>query len=288
MNANWILNTDESIYHLKLRQEHVAENIITVGDPERVPMISNYFDTIEFKISSREFVTHTGFFKNKRITVISTGIGTDNVEIVLNEIDALFNVNFLTGQDMSPLKSLNIIRLGTSGAIQEEIPVDTLLISNAAIGVDALMDFYVSKNQAEESEILKHFMANGIQVNSLYYIKVDESLLTHFKDTNIMNGLTLTTPGFYAPQGRTVRIKSHQNQLLSKLSKLDLNPFGKIANIEMETAGIYALATLMGHRSISLNAILANRITNEFSSNPEKTIRKLIEYCLEKIVLLEQ
>lgn len=283
MKANWILNKDGSIYHLGLRKDQLASTIITVGDPGRVSPISQHFDSIELKNSRREFVCHTGYIGKKRISVLSTGIGTDNIDIVINECDALYNVDLNTGEKNKTQTQLDFIRIGTSGAIQKDIPVDSFLISEAAIGTDALMNFYLHKHIEKSDQLLNQFHRSGIPLSSLYYSICNAELLNQYSDPSMQRGVTITAPGFYAPQGRTTRIPIAIENLLSKYSQIQLSNSGRITNIEMETAGIYGLSEILKHRAISLNAILANRITNEFSHDPEKTISTLIEKILSKI-----
>ena len=262
MNANWITNKDGSIYHLGLHKEQVASKIITVGDQNRVSAISKYFDRIEHQISNREFVTHTGYINQTRLTVISTGIGTDNIDIVLNELDALFNVDLNTGSALNSFTKLNFVRIGTSGTIQEDIPIDSFLISNYAIGLDNLMHFY--KHNINEQLIEE--IGNKIGLKT-YISKCSDRLLKLFSDPDIFIGNTVTCAGFYGPQS-------------AKLS------IGNITNLEMETAGIYGLCNALGHDCISLNAILANRALNTFSSQVEKTIDQLIQRSIEKIATI--
>ncbi len=282
MKSNWILNRDGSIYHLKLLSHQLATTIITVGDPDRVSIIANYLDQIETSVQSREFKCVTGFLSGKRISILSTGIGTAGIDIVMNEVDALFNLDLTNGQVLQQFTQLKFIRLGTSGAIQSDIPVDSHLISNWAISLDSMMNFYGNPN---ECFMLPEDLKSDIPGFSQYFINsADQELTEHFDGSRILHGCTLTAGGFYAAQGRDTRIKN--TTLLKRLEKWDLGDKGKVSNIEMETAGIYGLANLMGHKAISLNAILANRITGEFSSNPEKTIRDLIEYTLTRLSAL--
>lgn len=276
-----ILNPDGSVYHLHLLPEHLADQIIVVGDPDRVPMITKYFDSIEFKIQKREFVTHTGYIGNKRLSVISSGIGTDNIDILINELYALANINFKT-REVNPMhKSLDIIRLGTSGSIQADVPVDSILISKAAIGIDSLNDFY----DFEQSELALGLCKNlreYLQIETLpYYSSASEKLFEKFAkiDDAAKIGLTLTCPGFYGPQGRIVNYKVKNENLLEKLTTYNFNGM-RISNLEMETAGWYIFGELLGINCLSINAILANRTINRFSQNPDKQIDILIKGCL--------
>jgi uridine phosphorylase len=277
-----IINPDGSSYHLAIRPDQVTDQIILVGDPERVPKVSQYFDKVDVKIHKREFVSHFGELNGKRIGVISSGIGADNVEIVLNELDALVNIDFETRFTKNSHRSLNLIRLGTSGSIQESIPVNTFLISEAAIGFDNLAQFYgfTGPNMLDESG-LKQWASSINYPIPLYGAKASSMLLTQFASIPL-RGYTLTAPGFYAPQGRTVRMKSILPDFLQDVSAYAYEGH-LITNIEMETAAYYAFASSLGHEMISLNAILANRITHEFSADPEGQMRKLIELALDSI-----
>ncbi len=276
-----ILNEDGSIYHLHLKPHHLAPTIITVGDPERVEKISKYFDTIEHKITKREFVTHSGTYKGKKISVISTGMGTDNIDIFMNEIDALVNIDFNTRKAKETKESLNIIRVGTSGALQADIPLDSFLVSQSAIGIDTLMCFYDYPQSEEENQItesLKKYL--GLPFTP-YYTKSSESLLNKVAHDMIL-GNTVTAPGFYAPQGRVLLAQAKDTSFKDKLNSFSVDGF-RLTNLEMETAGYYSLGKLMGHQMLSLNAILANRANGEFSSSPKETVEKLIQTVLERV-----
>ena len=279
-----ILNANGSLYHLHLVPGDVADTVITVGDPERVSHVSRHFDHIELKKSKREFVTHTGTISGKRLTVLSTGIGTDNIDIVLNELDVLVNIDLQTRLPKEQLKKLNIIRIGTSGAIQADIPVDSLLVSAAAFGLDTLMHYYKHSLTEPEQQLLNDFkkaLPAGSQF-SPYIASADLSLINKLAD-GIQQGITITAPGFYAPQGREVRAKSSFPDLMGCIQHY--NSGGqKITNLEMETAGIYGLAAALGHRAISFNVILANRATHTFSKQPEKVMDTYIKQILDRIV----
>jgi uridine phosphorylase len=277
-----ILNADGSVYHLHLLPHQIADTIIVVGDPERVPLVSKYFDSIEYQVHKREFVTHTGYIGAKRLTVLSSGIGTDNVDIVINELYALANIDFATRLVKPTHKALDIIRIGTSGSIQKHLAVDTFLISKAAIGIDALNDFYKFDQTDENLQICKKLQSE-LQINSLpYYAEADQGLLELFISQLSLDqsiGATLTCPGFYAPQGRSVNYLVKNPNLLSQISNFKIGDF-TLTNMEMETAGWYQLGAIMGFKCLSLNAILANRIINQFSESPEIQIDKLIQACL--------
>ncbi|WP_299215211.1 nucleoside phosphorylase [uncultured Dokdonia sp.] len=279
-----ILNPDGSVYHLHIRPEHVAPTVITVGDPDRVDTVTAYFDTITHTAQRREFKTTTGTYKGKRITVISTGIGTDNIDIVLNELDALVNIDLETRTIKERHTSLDIIRIGTSGSIQEDIPVDAFLLSDMAIGLDALLHFYDSTH-IQHPEIQKAFVKHmgwSAQKSEPYVVICDRDLASHFLSASVVEGFTATNVGFYGPQGRVLRLQTSDAKMNQKLGEFRFRE-SKITNLEMETAGIYGLAALLGHRAISLNAILANRVTGQFSAQPHKTIDRLIQYTLDRI-----
>ncbi|MFC5045321.1 nucleoside phosphorylase [Aquimarina hainanensis] len=279
-----ILNEDGSIYHLGIKPEHIAPTIITVGDPERVHQVTKYFDTITYTAQKREFHTQTGIYKGKKITVISTGIGTDNIDIVLNELDALVNIDLNTRTIKKQHTSLNIIRIGTSGAIQEDIPIDSFLISEMAIGFDNLLQFYKSEHvtNTEITDRLKEHLQWGSKKSDPYAVSYDKSLGNLLKNDEIINGITITNSGFYGPQGRILRLPTANNRINDLLQCFTFKN-KRITNLEMETAGIYGLSKLLGHKAISMNAILANRVTKKFSNNPLETVNKLIAYTLEKI-----
>jgi uridine phosphorylase len=280
-----IIHPDGSIYHLHLKPEQLAETVITVGDPFRVPEVSKHFDSIQYKVAYREFVTHTGYLNNKRLTVISTGIGTDNIDIVFNELDALANIDFTTREVKKDLTSLDIIRVGTSGSVNEEVDIDSILISEAGLGMDALMNFYDIQNDIWETVYLEAFNNHirpyfkGLQP---YIAKGSEKLLKRFEG-KYPKGTTITACGFYAPQGRTLRAKPEFTNFIEVVNKFRHQHF-RITNLEMETAGIYAMGKLLGHNCLSVNAILANRIHQTFSKNPSAIIDKMIEEALEVIV----
>tara|TARA_R110002167_G_scaffold31099_13_gene102535 strand:- start:254 stop:1138 length:885 start_codon:yes stop_codon:yes gene_type:complete len=279
-----VLNADGSIYHLNLLPEDIAHCILTVGDPERVAQVSKYFDTISVKKGKREFHAHTGTLNGKRLTVISTGIGTDNVDIVLNELDALANIDFHTRSIKQKFTALDIIRIGTSGSLRRDIPVDSFLLSKYAMGFDGLMHFYKHGKLPYKGFIDAFIESTGWSPEKArpYMVKCDESLAVSLTSNRIRLGVTVTNTGFYGPQGRTLRIEPSDSDLLSKLAGFSHDGL-QITNMEMETSGIYCLANLMGHRAVSMNCILANRPTGIFSKNPEKAVDALIQYVLEGI-----
>ncbi|MFL1895435.1 nucleoside phosphorylase [Aquimarina sp. 2-A2] len=282
-----ILNSDGSIYHLNLLPEQLASTIITVGDPDRVEEVTKYFDTIDYVVRKREFHTQTGSYKGKKISVISTGIGTDNIDIVLNELDALVNLDLKTRTKKDTFKPLTIIRIGTSGAIQSNIAVDSFIASGYGIGFDSLLHFYDSKHVQNQSlsQALQTHLDWAQDKSSPYAVEADQELLSHFIDDTIQQGVTITNVGFYGPQGRVLRLPLQDASLNDKITSFTDNNL-KITNLEMETAGIYGLSKLLGHKAISLNAIVANRATGDFSKDSTKTIDRLIRYALDKIALL--
>ena len=279
-----ILNADKSIYHLNLLPEDIAETIITVGDPDRVSDVSRFFDTIEVKKGKREFRTHTGTLNGKRISVISTGIGTDNIDIVFNELDALVNIDFET-RTLKPNRTvLDIVRIGTSGAIRSDIPIDSFLMSEYAMGFDGLLHFYDS-DSVQEPKVSNAFVEHtnwSANKSVPYVVKYDKNLGDKLFSNRIRLGVTVTNIGFYGPQSRVLRLKLSDEGLQDKLASFEHNGI-KITNLEMETSGIYGLAKLLGHRAVSMNCILANRANGEFSANPSQSVKELIQYTLEKL-----
>ena len=279
-----ILNTDGSVYHLHLRPEQVARDIITVGDPGRVHDVSRRFDRVDTRVEAREFVTHTGELNGRRLTVVSTGIGTDNVDIVLNELDALFNVDLHTREIHEAKTELNFLRLGTSGAFQADLPLDSLLLSEAALGLDGLLSFYsVEEDLALRKDLEEHLAADGQRLPGTPTV-VRAALppcLAHPAAAGLSRGVTLTAAGFYAPQGRRLRLPTRMDApLLNSLRAFRSTEGLRITNLEMETAGIYGLASALGHRAASLSALLANRASGTFSRNPAAAVERLIDFGL--------
>lgn len=281
LSSELIINEDGSIYHLGLKPDEIADTIITVGDPNRVLSVSQYFDSIELKKSNREFVTHTGYIGNKRLTCISTGIGTDNIDIVINELDALKNIDFESRTIKENPTSLSLIRIGTSGAIQPDIPIDSYLVSEFAIGLDGLMGYYNYIYQNNKWQDILHPAIKDFGILP-YFSKSDNELLQKIGD-GFLKGITITNTGFYGPQGRNVRASVKNKDYIDTLVSIDFEG-RKITNLEMETAGIYALSSMLGHQAISLNAILANRSLGVFSQQANKTVDTLIRQVLEKLV----
>jgi uridine phosphorylase len=283
-SSELILNADGSIYHLNLLPEDIADIIITVGDPDRVKEVSKYFDVVEIRKNKREFVTHTGTYNGKRITAISTGIGTDNIDIVFNELDALSNIDFETREVKQQKRILNFIRVGTSGSLQPDIPVDSFLISSTGIGFDNLLHFYDCghiKNNTLEQALTKYLGWGPYQIHP-YAVDCDTGLAELFHENRIRYGVTVTNSGFYGPQGRSLRLAPAIKDFNEKLAGFS-HEGKQITNLEMETAGMYGLAKLHGHRAVSLNVILANRATGEFSKNGHQSIDELIRFTLECI-----
>lgn len=278
-----ILSSEKRVYHINLRNEDIADDVIVVGDQNRVAQISSYFSKIDFKTEHREFITHTGTFNGKRITVLSTGIGTDNIDIVLNELDAAVNIN-LEKRELNPAhRKLNIIRLGTSGALQGEIPVNGLVASSHGIGLDGLLNFYEGWKTINEDLISEAFIKQTNWQKNLpypYCVAASETLLNKFNDTHV--GITATAPGFYGPQGRQIRLKASAPNLNELLTAFKLNDL-RITNFEMETSALYGLGKLLDHNCLTICVIIANRVRKEFTSDYKKSVEILIENCLNKL-----
>ncbi|MFN7912057.1 MAG: nucleoside phosphorylase [Bacteroidota bacterium] len=281
-----ILTNENRVYHLNLLAENIADNVIVVGDQNRVAQISAYFSTIDFKTEHREFVTHTGLFNGKRITVLSTGIGTDNIDIVMNELDAAVNINPQTRTLNSTHRQLNIIRLGTSGALQAEIPVNGLVVSSHGIGLDGLLNFYDGWQSVCENNISDAFIKQTGWLPNMpypYCVAASDDLLNKFKAGNFV-GITATAPGFYGPQGRQIKLKSALPTLNDNLTNFNFNDL-KITNFEMETSALYGLGKLLHHNCLTVCVIIANRVRKEFTSDYKKSVDILIENCLNKLTL---
>jgi uridine phosphorylase len=270
-----------AVYHLGLRPEDISHKIISVGDPERVQKVSGFFDSIEHKAAHREFITHTGTYKGKRISVISTGMGTDNIEILMTELDALVNVDLQTRTAQPNLQALEIVRIGTSGSLRANFPTGSFVASAMAFGIDSLMSFYPHKMKTADQQLAEAFQEHISLPFAPYIAYADTDLLKRVGD-GMQNGITLTCPGFYAPQGRSVRLFPLQGDLVGQYSDFQHGQI-RITNFEMETAGYYAMGELLGHKMLSVNVIVANRATNEFSKNAEKEMEMAIEMVLERI-----
>lgn len=275
-----ILNADGSIYHLHLHPEQIGELIFTVGDPDRVGEVSKHFDTIEFRGQKREFVTHTGRIGSKRVSVMSTGMGTDNVEIFMTELDALVNVDLATRLVKPELTALQVIRLGTSGTVHADIPVGSFLASSHAIGIDTLMQFYPSLPFDQRAALA---LQQSLGLDFAPYQAPGSKLLLDCLSSEFLRGITLTAPGFYAPQGRELRLRSSIDGYVGRLAGFNFEG-QRITNFEMETAGYYSLGGLLGHEMLSLNAILANRATGEFDKKAEKTVDAMITAALKLLL----
>ena len=276
-----IINPRGAVYHLDLRPEELADTIITVGDPDRVAHVSQYFDHIEHRSAHREFITHTGYIGTKRISVMSTGIGPDNIDIALNEVDALVNIDFETRCINDNKKSVSVIRLGTCGSLQGEVGVDQLVAGTHGLGVDNLLHFYQPNNNPEELAILAAFeLHTNIQAHHIkpYISSASAGLLKHFTE-GYNHGITVTCPGFYGPQGRILRLPLKMPNLVDQMTSFR---FGNhhIANFEMETSAIYGLCNLLGHQCLSINVIVANRVKKEFSKDGAKAIDHMIQKSL--------
>lgn len=283
-SSELILNPDKSIYHLNLLPEQLADIVITVGDPDRVSEVSKYFDNIEFEVQKREFKTHTGNLNGNRISVVSTGIGTDNIDIVLNELDALKNIDFDTREVKKNLTVLDIYRIGTSGSIQPDLDADSFIVSEKAIGFDGLIYFYAKGklNEIDYAESFRNYMKWNSQKADPYVVSANKELLEKFPDNEFIKGTTATNIGFFGPQGRKLRLQLEDENLNQKLQDFRYKE-NRITNMEMETSGIYALSGMLGHRAISLNAIVANRTQGTFSADSGLTIDKLIKSVLKII-----
>lgn len=279
-----IINSRGAVYHLNLRPEELAPTVITVGDPDRVKAVSKYFDTVEYTFEHREFITHTGTIGNKRISVVSTGIGPDNIDIVLNELDALVNIDFNTRTIKSNLSQLTIIRLGTSGSLQADIPIDSVVASTHGLGIDNLLNYYRHTNNEEEMQIIQQFVAHTQMDNGFshpYIATASAGVLKHFVN-GFFHGITVTCPGFYGPQGRVLRLSLTNPNLIDLLTQFS---FGRhrITNFEMETSAIYGLGALLGHQCLSINTIVANRVNKQFTKDANAAVDNMIRKSLEII-----
>lgn len=287
-SSELIINQDGSIFHLHLRPEQLADTVILVGDPGRVEMVASFFDTIECKVSNREFNTVTGTYKGKRMTVLSTGIGIGNIDISVTELDALANVDFRTRQARETFRRLTLVRLGTSGAIQPDIKVGEFVFSRTSIGFDGLLNYYKGRNDVCELDIEKAFMAHTGWNELLpkpYFINADKELWELFKDS-VTEGMTIAAPGFYAPQGRWVRLEPQDAKLNEKIESFDYEG-RRITNFEMEGSALAGLAALMGHRATTICTIIAQRIALDACTDYKPFVRGMIEMALDKLATLE-
>ncbi len=288
-SSEFILNPDGSIYHLHLLPDHISDTILTVGDPGRVAQVSRHFDSVEFEGAHREFVTHVGYYKGKRLTVLSTGMGTDNIDIVLNELDALVNIDFLarTVRPVEEHLSLRIVRLGTSGALQADVPIGAVLATEHAVGLDSLMQFYPLVETGLETQVGTELQA-ALGLPFAPYVVRGDDLLREQLGAGALMGNTLTCPGFYGPQGRRLRLDVQPADYLDRLRNFahqSAEGEFRLANFEMETAGYYALGRLLGHQVLSLSAIVANRATGEFAADAGAVVDAMIERTLQRLVL---
>ena len=279
-----ILNPNGSVYHLQLLPEHIAPNIIIVGDPGRVETVSNFFDTVDFKIRNREFVSHGGTFNGKRVMVISSGIGTDNIDILINELDAAVNIDLSTRTIKKEHTSLNIVRIGTSGALQKDIPVDTFVVSKYGLGFDGLLNYYLDLPKVNDNEISEAFIKQTNWNNNLpypYAIKGSEALINTIGH-DLTQGITATAPGFYGPQGRKLRLTPWVEDFNQQLTDFS-HGNNRITNFEMETSALYGLGALLGHQTCTVCAIIANRVAKQYSKNYHTAVEQLIGLVLERL-----
>ena len=281
-NSELILSGEGRIYHLNIQKENIAPTIILVGDPQRVPVVSAHFDKVEFTAHKREFVTHTGYYQGKRLSVVSTGIGPDNIDIVLNELDALFNIDLERRAPKEEHTPLTFVRLGTSGSLQADIPVDSIVLSAYGLGMDNLLHSYKDSPKVREKAMEDAFIAHTqwhMDKGHPCIVQGSEALLEKLNSPEVFKGITATAPGFYGPQGRRLRLIPQDEHLNEKLESYAFNGY-KVTNMEMETAAIYGLSKLLGHQALSMNAIIANRPAGTFSADPGKAVEKLIQYAL--------
>jgi uridine phosphorylase len=280
-----ILNPDGSVYHLNLKPENIANDIIFVGDQDRVDKITDRFESVEFTTQKREFKTSTGIYKGKRLSVISTGIGPDNIDIVLNELDALVNIDLKTRQPKTNLTILNIVRIGTSGSLQADIPVDSFLMSSHALDLNGMLHSYQIKgisNPEIEDAFVRHTSWSAQKAHPIL-IENNSVLAQKLMSEKIVTGITATAGGFYGPQGRVLRLPLEDASINAKIDSFTFNG-NRITNLEMETSAIYGLSKLLGHRAVSMNAIIANRANGTFSKDYKKVVEDLIEYSLNKLI----
>ncbi len=284
-SSELIINPDGSVFHLHLKPEHIADNIILVGDPGRVELISSLFSNIETKIYNREFVTVTGTYKSTRFTVLSTGIGTDNIDIVINELDALANIDFTTREVKEEKRSLNIVRIGTSGGLQPYLDVNSFVVSEKAIGFDGLLNFYANRDTVSdlpfEEDFKKHLKWNP-KLTSPYVVNSSAELFNKFKTDDFTQGVTISAPGFYGPQGRVLRLQLADPDINSKIESFTHNGY-KITNYEMECSAIYGLCSLLGHHALTVCLIIANRLSKQANGDYYSSMQKLIQLVLDKL-----
>jgi uridine phosphorylase len=284
VRSELILTPEGRIYHLNLKPGDVAENIVLVGDPQRVPVVSSFFDSIESRFLNREIHTHSGHLNGKRVSVISTGMGPDNIDIVINELDALFNIDLETGKTKERKTSLNIVRIGTSGAMQEDIPVNSFVVSSHGIGLDGLIYFYNDFDKAIDNDLtgaFVKFMKWPDKLAAPYIVGGSAQLIEKIGD-QMIKGITVTSPGFYGPQGRSLRMSLANPEINDQLTRFRYNDL-RICNYEMETAALYGLSGLLGHNAATACLILANRVTGNYSNEYDTNMKRLIERVLAKL-----
>ncbi|MBL4559995.1 MAG: nucleoside phosphorylase [Labilibaculum sp.] len=284
-SSELIINSDGSVFHLHLKPEHLADTIILVGDPGRVELVASYFDSVECTISNREFVTKTGSYNGKRFSVLSTGIGTDNIDIVVNELDALVNIDLETRTPKKEHKTLNLVRIGTSGALQGNILVDSFLLSNKSIGFDGMLNFYANRDSVSEldfEEAFKKFVNWDKKLASPYVVSASKKLINILDGSDMTRGVTISANGFYGPQGRVLRLQTLDPDLNDKIEKFEYKG-EKITNYEMESSAIFGLSAMLGHESVAVCAIIANRINKDASKDYQPTIKRLIKTVLNRL-----
>lgn len=284
-NSELIINEDGSIFHLHLRPEQIADTVILVGDPGRVDLVASFFDSVEHHVSSREFVTKTGYLNNKHISVVSTGIGTDNIDIVVTELDALVNMDFATLKPKAKHTVLNLVRIGTSGGLRTDIPVNSFLLSEKSIGFDGMLNFYADRDKVSDLEFEKAFKEHMDwlpQLASPYVVDASPLLINKLMGDNMIKGVTISANGFYGPQGRVVRLQTADPKLNDKLATFEYKDY-RITNYEMESSAIFGLAKLLGHQAACCCLIIANRVLKEANSNYHSKVEELIEQVLTKL-----
>lgn len=280
-----IINPDGSIFHLHLKPEQLANKVILVGDPGRVKMIASYFDEVECEVFNREFNTITGTFNGKRISVVSTGIGTDNIDIVVNELDAIVNIDFESRTVKQNKTTLELVRIGTTGGLQEEAKVDSFVMSTASIGFDGVLNYYARRDEVCDLEFEEAFTSHlswNPQLASPYVIHAAEQLVTKFEGEEVLNGVTISAPGFYGPQGRVLRLPIADSEINDKITSFEFNGV-KVTNYEMESSAIAGLGKLLGHKAVTLCAVIANRVSKTYSNDYKPVVKKLVEYVLDRI-----
>ncbi len=286
-SSELIINQDGSIFHLHIKPEQLADTVILVGDPGRVEMVASYFDSRECLVESREFRTVTGTYKGKRMSVISTGIGTDNIDIVVTELDALANIDFATRTEHEQKRSLTLLRLGTSGALQPDIPLGSFVFARTSVGFDGLLNFYKGRNDVCDLQIEQAFIRHtgwNEQLAKPYFIDADRSLFEHFKDA-VVDGITIAAPGFYGPQGRWVRISPADPNLNEKIESFSYEG-RRITNYEMESSALAGLAALMGHRAGTICTIIAQRAVHDMNTDYKPFVRQMVEMALDRLAAL--